>query len=237
MRASDRKGLFAILNSAPNSLDKHPTRALNAPIVEIVILQFRQAVFCCLRAARKIHKSSASFAYCVRVTLRGLRCRALRIFDTRLTRVCVFRHRAPTKTWPTVFKQWLNVLWRKPQMPRFVTKATASNFHAGPNAKGRLTRVSLLCRSSAIACDVGNWVASPLFVDKFDLSEFELVCGRLPVADQCSRGAGFTKVRAEPVLTATERGVAESDELRRNHQHRRQRRVRWRKPAVERAVT
>jgi hypothetical protein len=60
-------------------------------------------------------------------------------------------------------------------MPGFVTKATASNFHAGPNAKGRLTRVSLLCRSSVIAGDVGNWVASPLFVDKFDLSEFELV--------------------------------------------------------------
>jgi len=60
-------------------------------------------------------------------------------------------------------------------MPRFVTKATASNFHAGPNAKGRLTRVSLLCRSSVIAGDVGNWVASLLFVDKFDLSEFELV--------------------------------------------------------------
>jgi hypothetical protein len=129
-------------------------------------LQFGQAVFCCLRAARKIHKSSASFAYCVRVTLRGLRCRALRIFDTRLTRVCVFRHRAPTKTWPTVFKQWLNVLWRKPQMPRFVTKATASNFHAGPNAKGRLTRDSLLCRSSVIAGDVGKrcrlWRTGPI---------------------------------------------------------------------------
>jgi hypothetical protein len=36
-----------------------------------VISQFGQAVFRCLRAARKIHKSSASFGYCVRVALRG----------------------------------------------------------------------------------------------------------------------------------------------------------------------
>jgi len=77
-------------------------------------------------------------------------------------------------------------------MPRFVTKATASNFHAGPNAKGRLTRVSLLCRSSVIAGDVGNWVASLLFVDKFDLSEFELVA----VVWQAALDADPSKQRA-----------------------------------------